>query len=54
MADRFFTDSYNEETYSAVGLDWIDKASMKSVLLRHYPALAKTGLSKVDNAFAPW
>jgi Animal haem peroxidase/Catalase len=54
QADRFYTTSYNETVYSAEGLEWIDAASMKSVLLRHHPELARTGLAEVENAFAPW
>lgn len=54
QADRFYTDSYNEETYTKEGLDWVDEASLKSVLLRHYPELAGTGLANVRNAFEPW
>lgn len=54
QADRFYTDSYNEETYTAEGLDWIDRTSLKLVLLRHHPELAKTGLGNVTNAFEPW
>ena len=54
QADRFFTDSYNEETYTREGLRWIDLADLKTVLLRHYPELAGTGLSNVKNAFEPW
>jgi hypothetical protein len=54
QADRFFTESYNEEVYTKEGLDWIDDVDFKSVLLRHYPALADTGLANVTNAFEPW
>ncbi len=54
QADRFYTDSYNEETYTAEGLDWIDRASLKLVLLRHHPELEKTGLGNITNAFEPW
>ena len=54
QADRFYTDSYNEETYSAEGLTWIDDADLKTVILRHYPELAATGLANVKNAFEPW
>jgi hypothetical protein len=54
QADRFYTDSYNEETYTKEGLRWIDKANLKRVLLRHYPELASTGLSNIRNAFEPW
>ncbi|MEW6278482.1 MAG: peroxidase family protein, partial [Candidatus Eremiobacterota bacterium] len=54
QADRFFTESYNEETYTPEGLKWVDEASMKIVLLRHFPELASSGLANVDNAFEPW
>ena len=54
QADRFYTDNYNEETYTKEGLDWVDDADLKTVLLRHYPELARSGLSNVKNAFEPW
>jgi hypothetical protein len=54
QADRFYTDNYNEETYTAEGLDWVDRTSMKLVLLRHHPELGKTGLGNITNAFEPW
>jgi len=54
QADRFYTDNYNEETYTAEGLQWVDDASLKSVLLRNYPELASTGLANIKNAFEPW
>ena len=54
QADRFYTDNYDEQTYTAEGLAWIDEADFKSVLLRHDPALAGTGLANVRNAFEPW
>lgn len=54
MDDRFFTDSYNAETYTQEGLQWVDDTTMKDVLLRHYPELSQTGLANVENAFEPW
>jgi hypothetical protein len=53
-ADRFFTESYTEEVYTKEGLAWVDDATLKAVLLRHYPELAASGLSNVANAFEPW
>ncbi len=53
-ADRFYTSSYNADTYTQAGLDWIDAASFKGVLLRHHPELAQTGLVDQTNAFYPW
>ena len=54
QADRFFTDSYREDVYTPEGLAWVDAASLKSVLLRHFPELSATGLANVENAFEPW
>lgn len=54
QADRFYSDDYNEDVYTQEGLDWIDDADLKTVILRHYPELARTGLANVRNAFEPW
>jgi hypothetical protein len=54
LGDRFFTDDYRAEVYTAEGLAWVDDATFKSVLLRNIPALASTGLANVSNAFEPW
>ena len=54
QADRFYTDGYTAEYYTPEGLRWVDEATLKSVLLRHYPELAGTGLANVKNAFEPW
>ncbi len=54
QADRFYTDSYTEDVYTAEGLRWIDQTDLKTVLLRHYPELADTGLANIKNAFEPW
>jgi hypothetical protein len=53
-ADRFFTDDYNEQVYTPEGIEWVDRVTFKSVLLRHFPELRGTGLSNLDNAFEPW
>jgi hypothetical protein len=52
--DRFYTNDFRAEVYTAEGMQWIKDASMKSVLLRHHPGLASTPLSTVANAFYPW
>lgn len=54
QADRFYTDCYTEEYYTKEGLKWVDDADLKTVLLRHYPELASTGLANIKNAFEPW
>ncbi len=52
-SDRFFTTDYRPEVYTAEGLRWVDRNTMKNVLLRHHPELAPA-LDGVTNAFAPW
>jgi hypothetical protein len=52
-SDRFFTNDYTPEVYTAEGLDWIARNSMGSVLTRHHPELGPA-LEGVENAFAPW
>ncbi len=54
QADRFYTDYYNEDVYTPEGLRWIDQTDLKTVILRHYPELADTGLANIKNAFEPW
>jgi hypothetical protein len=52
-SDRFLTDCYTAEYYTQAGLDWVADNDMRTVLVRHYPDLAKS-LNGVTNAFAPW
>jgi hypothetical protein len=52
-SDRYFTTDYTSEVYTPEGMDWIDAADMRSVLLRHHPEL-RAPLGQVGNPFAPW
>jgi hypothetical protein len=52
-SDRFFTTHYTPDVYTRAGIDWIENNDMRSVLVRHHPAL-QAALVGVDNAFAPW
>jgi hypothetical protein len=54
QADRFLTTDYTPAVYTQEGIDWVENNSMKTVLLRHYPELANSGLADVKNAFFPW
>ncbi len=54
QADRFFTDDYREEVYTAEGMKWVDDTTFKDVILRHFPELESTGLGNIKNAFEPW
>ena len=53
LSDRYFSSDYRPEIYTQIGIDWVEKSDMSSVLLRHYPQLAST-LQGLDNAFVPW
>jgi hypothetical protein len=52
-SDRFLTRDYRPEVYTPAGFDWINRNTMVSVLLRHYPSL-EPALRGVQNAFVPW
>jgi hypothetical protein len=52
-SDRFFTDSFTEEVYTAEGLAWVDENTMGTVLRRHCPSLAPY-VDATDNAFTLW
>ncbi len=54
QADRFYTDCFNDDVYTREGMQWIDQTDLKTVLLRHHPELADTGLANIKNAFEPW
>ena len=52
-SDRFFTRDYRAEVYTQEGIDWVEGTSMRTLLLRHFPAL-EPALRGVANPFAPW
>jgi Animal haem peroxidase len=53
QSDRFLTVDYRPEIYSPLGIDWIEKNGLTSVILRHCPELAGA-LPSTANAFAPF
>ena len=53
LSDRFFTSHYRPDVYTELGMEWIDRTTLKTMLLRHYPKLAPA-LQDVDNVFGPW
>lgn len=53
QSDRFLTVDYRPEIYTPLGLDWIERNGMKSVILRHCPELAGF-LPRTASAFVPW
>lgn len=52
-ADRFLTTDFTEDVYTEAGMSWVRDNSMRTVLLRHFPALTPV-LIKASNPFAPW
>ncbi|MEV0387587.1 peroxidase family protein [Nonomuraea sp. NPDC050643] len=53
QSDRFLTVDFRPEIYTPLGLDWIERNGMTSVILRHCPDLAGF-LPRTASAFAPW
>ncbi|WP_328421114.1 peroxidase family protein [Streptomyces sp. NBC_00443] len=53
QSDRFLTVDYRPEVYTPLGLDWVERGSLNSVILRHCPELAAL-LPRGASAFAPW
>jgi hypothetical protein len=54
QADPFYTEKLNERYYTRIGMELLEAATLKDVLLQHYPELARCGLQNVQNAFEPW
>jgi hypothetical protein len=52
-SDRFIATQWNEETYTKVGLRYVQGTGMKDVLIRHFPHLRPI-LKGQKNVFAPW
>ncbi|MFD7713700.1 peroxidase family protein [Streptomyces sp. NPDC059785] len=53
QSDRFLNVDYRPEIYTPLGMDWVEKGGMNSVILRHCPELAAL-LPRGASAFAPW
>jgi hypothetical protein len=54
QADPFFTTKFTEQYYSKEGMELVEKATLKDILLFQYPELAQSGLANVNNPFEPW
>jgi hypothetical protein len=52
-SDRFYTDDFNEKTYTPAGIQWIRDNGLASVISRHMPELANK-VNRVTNVFFPW
>jgi hypothetical protein len=54
QADPFYTEKFNEKYYTKTGMEIVEGATLKGILLEHFPELSGTGLVDVNNAFEPW
>jgi hypothetical protein len=52
-SDRFFTNDYRPEVYTAEGLEWVEENLFGDVVKRHFPELSPA-LEGSKNAFGPW
>jgi hypothetical protein len=52
-SDRFLSRDYTPEVYTPEGLAWVERTTMKTMILRHFPQL-EPALRGVSNAFVPW
>lgn len=53
-ADRFFTENFNEETYTKTGMAWVKSVDgMRDVMKRHFPSVEKK-IPKGYSAFKPY
>ncbi len=53
QGDRFYTTDFNANTYSKVGMNRINHATLKGILVKHFPEL-KNDLEKNANPFQIW
>ncbi|KAI8824296.1 putative alpha-dioxygenase [Fimicolochytrium jonesii] len=54
FTDRFLTDDYKPEIYTAEGIKYIEtQGNFKGLISRHFPELASS-VNSVDNPFKPW
>ena len=53
QADPFYTEKFNARYYTEEGMRLIERATLKEILLQHFPELGYS-LAQVDNAFEPW
>ncbi|EDO35036.1 predicted protein [Nematostella vectensis] len=56
VVDRFFTDDFKPEFYTQWGIDWVNKQTMKDVLLRAFPDADKLTekMASARTAFFDW
>jgi hypothetical protein len=54
QSDRFLTVDFRPEIYSPLGMDWVQRNDMTSVILRHCTDLSAAVLPRGKNAFTPW
>ncbi|MDX2265722.1 MAG: peroxidase family protein [Hyphomicrobiales bacterium] len=52
-SDRFYTDDFDDKTYTPAGMQWLRDNGLATVIARHLPELAHK-VNRVTNVFFPW
>ena len=53
QSDRFLTVDFRPEIYTPLGMDWVERNGMTSIILRNCPNLLPF-VPRTGSAFAPW
>jgi hypothetical protein len=53
QSDRFLTVDFRPEVYTPLGMEWVERNNMTTIILRNCPNLAGL-LPRSGSAFAPW
>ena len=53
QSDRFLTVDFRPEVYTPLGMDWVERNGMTSIILRNCPE-PRGLLPRTGSAFAPW
>jgi hypothetical protein len=52
-SDRFLSSDFSPKVYTQTGIEWVERNTMGTILLRHHPELG-AAMGPVRNAFRPW
>ena len=53
MADPFYSNYFTNKIYTDLGMNYVQKTTMKDILVRHYPEL-ESKFNDIENIFGPW
>jgi hypothetical protein len=52
-SDRFLSSDFTPKVYTQTGIDWVERTTLGTILLRHHPELLPV-MRSAKNAFRPW